>query len=256
MVERDETRDTGSSADLPRWRAGMRVRGGRVTHLVARVGWIVFGGAGIALAVVLAVVFGLNEDDPDYDFAAAFIGGLILFVPICGVITALVGLGSQFGARAWLRTAPPVVSREERKDQELAEQLDEAGLRATSHWARHYASCVRSVTGFHDIVQGLPGGAASEWFEEIGHTLDKQLAEALRLAKLGDSLEESSDSTRNLSPTAVRIDESLQAAVNAFSQTTERAAGIALELHGKSDFTRVRTQLDMLHQQAPQLHTL
>jgi|GEM_PF-6741634 len=255
MVGRDQTRNGAGSGDMPRWRAGMRVRGGRVTHLVARVGWLVFGVAGIVLGSVVAVLFGLNEDEPQYGFAAAFIGGLILFVPICTVFAVLVGLGAQFGSRAWLRTAPPVVSRQEREQQDLVAQVGKAGLRADTRWGRHYANCLRAVSRFHDIVRELPDSAAGTWFNDIGRTLDTQLAEALRLAKLGDNLTMGTTG-RNPSPTAVRIDASLQAAVTAFHGTTERAASIALELHGEADFTRVRSQLDMLQQQAPQLHQL
>lgn len=256
MVGRDRAGDAADTGDLPEWRAGMRTRGGRVTHTIARAGWMIFGGVGAALGVVLGVMFGVAEDDPDSGFVGMFIGGMIIFVPICAVVFVLVGFGAQFGLRAWLRTAPPVVSEEERKDDEMAAQVDEAGLRAESRWAEHYEHCLRSVAGFHDIVAALPADAAGEWFDDIGQKLDNQLAEALRLAKLGDSLEESNNSEQQLSPTAVRIDESLQTAMDAFAQTTERAASIALELHGDADFTRVRSQLDMLHQQAPQLHEL
>jgi len=255
MVARDRTGNGTQSGGQSQWQAGMQVRGGRVTHTLARVGWLVFGAAGIVLGGVVAVVFGLNEDDPDYGFAAAFLGGLILFVPICTVFTVLIGLGAQFGTRAWLRTAPPVVSQQQREQQELAAQLADAGVRPDSRWGQHYANCLRAVSGFHDLVRELPDNAAGDWFADIGRTLDGQLAEALRLAKLGESLTAGS-AGRNPSPTAVRIDQSLHAAVNAFNRTMERAASIALELHGEADFTRIRSQLDMLQQQAPQLHQL
>lgn len=255
MVERGRSGGADGSGGQPRWRAGMRTRGGRITHTIARAGWAVFGGIGIALGIVISVLYGVTDDDPEYGFAAAFIGGMVVFVPMAAVFFVLMGLGVQFGTRAWLRTAPPVVSEQERNDEELAARLDAVGLRAESRWAQHYEHCLRSVTGFHDIVAALPPGAASGWFEDIGRKLDSQLAEASRLAKLGEDLEQSSDAEpQQLSPTAVRIDGSLQVAVDAFTQTTERAAGIALELHGDADFTRVRSQLDMLQQQAPQLH--
>jgi hypothetical protein len=45
----------------------------------------------------------------------------------------------------------------------------------------------------------------------------------------------------------------LGAAEKAFAETTERAATIALDLRDESDFERVRAQLDMLAEQAPQL---
>src|SRR5699024_6202296 len=254
MVTQGRTGDVGDAAQLPQWRMGMRVRGGRITHTIARVGWVVFGALGIVLAGVFALLFGVTDDDPDIGFAPTVVGGMIVFLPLCVVPATLVGLGAQFGTRAWLRTAPRVVSQRERDEQELATQLDNAGLHSGTRWAGHYSRCLRAVSGFHDIVDELPEGAASEWFGDIGEQLDEQLAEALRLAKLGQSLTQSSESKRRLSPTAARVDRSLQQAGRAFDRTTERAANISLDLHGAADFTRVRAQLDMLHQQAPQLH--
>ena len=247
-------RGRAGGSDPSRRQAGKRTRGGRVTHVIARVGWLVFAAAGVALMLVLAVILGVLEDDPEYDFTSAFLGAMILFAPVGGVLFALVGLGAQFGTRAWLRSAPPVVSPEQHRDRELANQVAQAGLRAGSRWAEHYENCLRAVSGFRDIVEELPDNAAQEWFVGIGETLDQQLAAALRLAKLGDSLEASSDSGQSPSTTMRQVDESLQQAVDAFAQTTEQAASIALELHGGAEFTRVRSQLDMLQQQAPRLH--
>jgi len=254
MVTQGRTGDDGGAAQLPQWRMGMRVRGGRITHTIARVGWVVFGAVGIVLAGAFAVLFGVTDDDPEIGFAPTVIGGMIVFLPLCVVPATLVGLGAQYGARAWLRTAPRVVSQRDRDEQELAAQLDEAGLHGGTRWARHYTRCLRAVGGFHDIIDELPEGAASDWFGDIGERLDEQLAEALRLAKLGQSLTQSTAPRRQLSPTAARVDQSLQQAGKAFDRTTERAANISLDLHGAADFTRVRAQLDMLQQQAPQLH--
>lgn len=245
--------DTGQPGGVPAWQAGMRVRGGRVTHTVARAGWLAFAMVGAAIGVAVAAIYAASpgEHGADNSPAANFVGGMILFVPIGAVVFGLLGLAMQFTARAWLRTAPPKISRRERRAQVLAERLDEAGLRPSSTWARHYESCARSVMSFHDIVNGMAGGAARDWFTDVGSTLDSELAEALRLARLGDSLETSGDG--QLSPTASRTHELLKEAVTSFARTTDRAAGIALDLRDDSDFVRVRAQLDMLAQQAPQL---
>src|SRR5699024_11027605 len=180
MVTQGRTGDDGGAAQLPQWRMGMRVRGGRITHTIARVGWVVFGAVGIVLAGAFAVLFGVTDDDPEIGVAPTVIGGMIVFLPLCVVPATLVGLGAQYGARAWLRTAPRVVSQRDRDEQELAAQLDEAGLHGGTRWARHYTRCLRAVGGFHDIIDELPEGAASDWFGDIGERLDEQLAEALR----------------------------------------------------------------------------
>ncbi|WP_147263933.1 hypothetical protein [Prauserella sp. PE36] len=50
-----------------------------------------------------------------------------------------------------------------------------------------------------------------------------------------------------------KVAELLRAAETSFAETTERAAAIALGLRDDSDFVRVRAQLDMLAEQAPNL---
>jgi hypothetical protein len=102
-----------------------------------------------------------------------------------------------------------------------------------------------------------------DWFADIGETLNGELAEALRLAQLGESLEpddpdntadpDDTADTTETSETARRVLEQLQAAETAFAETTDRAATVALDLRHESDFVRVRTQLDVLAEQAPQL---
>src|SRR5699024_2725548 len=141
----------------------------------------------------------------------------------------------------------------EQKARTLADRVDEAGVRPASRWAQHYERCVRAVTGYHEIVCELPGGATKVWFEEVGQAWDEDLAEARQLARLGDSLEKSSNPEIGLSPAGSQAEEQLQAAVTAFEQTTAHAGQIVLNLRDESDFTHVQAQLDVLAKQTPQL---
>ncbi|MFD2398688.1 hypothetical protein ACFSVJ_20725 [Prauserella oleivorans] len=88
------------------WRTRMAVRGGPVTHAVARAGWAAFGIVGALLMVGVAVLWTLNPtaEGSDNAPAANFVGGLVVFVPIGALVAGAIGLGAQFLARAWLRT--------------------------------------------------------------------------------------------------------------------------------------------------------
>jgi hypothetical protein len=124
------------------------------------------------------------------------------------------------------------------------------GGRASGRWARSYETCARSVAAYHEVVATLPDGAGRDWLTGIGETLDEELSESLRLARLGESLEPDAD---ELDGTALQVLDRLRAAEKSFDETTERAAAIALELRDESDFGRVRAQLDMLAEQTPHL---
>ncbi|WP_459722740.1 hypothetical protein [Actinophytocola sp. KF-1] len=226
------------------WRARMAVRGGPITHALARAGWFVFAMLGAVVMVGVAVLYAANPGPRGADNSAAanFVGGLIVMVPIGAVIGALLGLPAQFAARMWLRN-PTEAERQ-------AARVPGHGLRPSGRWARSYETCARSVAAYHQVVATLPAGAGRDWLAGIGETLDEELAESLRLARLGESLD---DGDGELDGTAVRVLDRLRAAERSFDETTERAAAIALELRDDSDFVRVRAQLDMLAEQTPHL---
>jgi hypothetical protein len=94
-------------------------------------------------------------------------------------------------------------------------------------------------------------GAGRDWLAEIGVTLDRELGEARRLARLGENLEPDAPAEPN--ETTQRVLDRLRAAEQAFAETTDRAVTIALDLRDDSDFVRVRAQLDLLAEQAPRL---
>jgi len=230
------------------WRKRMAVRGGPVSHALARAGWLVAGTVGALAMVVLALLY---ASDPgaagaNNEFAANLVGGLIVMLPIGALLGGLLGLPVQFATRAWLCTPTPA---ERRAAREVAPAVPEHGLRAGGRWAQTYENCARSVAAFHAAVATLPQGAGRDWFDEIGTTLDDELAEALRLARLGEGLAPDGEP----SGTALTVADMLGAAEKAFAETTERAATIALDMRDESDFGRVRAQLDMLAEQAPQL---
>jgi hypothetical protein len=228
----------------------MVVRGGPVTHAVARAGWLVFALLGVVAMIVVAVFFAADPGD-DISTGAAFVGGLIVFIPIGAAIGALIGLPVQFAVRSWLRNPSPAERLAAREKEARAARLRASGLRPRGRWARSYRACAKSVTAYHAVLATLPDGAGRDWFAGIGETLDAELTEALRLAQVGESL----DPGGGVEPdgTALRALELLRAAETSFADTTERAAAIALDLRDGSDFVRVRAQLDMLAEQAPQL---
>jgi hypothetical protein len=239
--------------ELGNWRARMAVRGGALSHAVARAGWVMFAVLGAVLMIGLAVLYAVNPGDSGSDNAAAanFVGAAIVFAPIGAVLGGLVGLGAQFAVRSWLCTPTSAERVAIREAESHTARFVESGLRPSGRWARSFEKCTRSVTAFHAVAAMSPAGAGRAWFTGIGETLDGELSEALRLAKLGESLDTADGA--ELSETAQRIAGLLDAAEKSFAETTERAAAIALSLRDDSDFVRVRAQLDMLSEQAPQL---
>jgi hypothetical protein len=103
-------------------------------------------------------------------------------------------------------------------------------------------------------VATLSAGPGRDWLADIGTTLDAELAEALRLARLGESLEP--DELTGPGETVYQVLDRLRAAKQSFAETTERAAEIALDLRKHSDFVHVRAQLDVLAEQVPQLREM
>lgn len=227
----------------------MALKGGPISHAIARAGWFVFAMLGALAMVGVAVLYAANpgERAADNSVAANFVGGLIVMAPIGAVVGALIGLPAQFAARTWLRNPTEAERRAARAAQP---RLPSHGLRASGRWARSYEICERSVAAYHEVVATLSHGAGRDWLAGIGGTLDEELAESLRLARLGESLEPDDG---ELDGTALRVLDRLRDAERSFAETTERAAAIALELRDESDFVRVRAQLDMLAEQTPHL---
>lgn len=246
-----------STNDVPTlagtWRERMAVRGGRVSHALAASGWVVLGGLGAVCGLLVTLVYVLSGQEYGSSVAGRVIGGVILFVPAGFVLFAvLFGLPTQFAARAWLRTPSRVELDAARAAGADAPPAVPEGLREGSRWADVFAGCARSVTAFHTVVGTLEHGPAREWFTGVGRTLDRELDEALRLARLGQSLE---TADRPAGGTADEVAERLRQARAAFAETTERAAATALALGPRSDLAAVRAQLDMLAAQVPVLRS-
>ncbi|TKG59621.1 hypothetical protein [Prauserella endophytica] len=249
MNKRENQRPPGA-AD---WHARMALRGGPVTHALARAGALLFAFAGALVMLGVVVLYAANpgEEAMDNSVAANVVGGIVVFVPIGAVGLGLIGLAAQYAARSWLRTPTEAERRAARDAEARTARFAREGLRPEGRWARSFETCARSVTAFHAVVGTLPEGAARSWFADIGETLDGELSEALRLARLGESLQPGD--TGEPSAMSLKVAELLRAAETSFAETTERAAAIALGLRDDSDFVRVRAQLDMLAEQAPNL---
>lgn len=235
------------------WRERMAVRGGPVSHALAASGWVVFGLFGAVVGALVTVVYVLTGQEYSSDLAGRVIGGVLLFVPMGAVLFGLLfGLPTQYAARSWLRTPSRTELAAVRAARAAAPPDVPDGLRAGSRWAEVFAGCAGSVTAFHTVVRTLDDGPAREWFTGIGATLDRELDEALRLARVGEGLEASDGSGGG---TADEVAERLRQARAAFAETTDRAARTALDLGPRSDLTAVRAQLDMLAAQVPVLRS-
>lgn len=216
-------------------RARSPARAGPITQVLAEAGPLVCGILGLVVMAFLAALVGGS--------GTALLVGMALLVPIGVVGGAVAGKSAQSAARNRL-LAPPAAPP----------ALPEYGLRRLGRWERFYEACERSVATYHDVVATVPPGPGRDWLAGIGTTLDAELAEALRLAQLGESLEP--DELTPPGATVYKVLERLRSAKQSFAETTERAAAIALDLRRESDFVRVRAQLDTLAEQVPQLRAM
>ncbi|WP_145982651.1 MULTISPECIES: hypothetical protein [unclassified Pseudonocardia] len=234
------------------WRRRMAVRGGPVSHTLASYGWLVFLLVGVGVGIALGVTIGLTEvpEPGDPGPGVRVLAGAIAGMIFCAAPSVLfVGLPAQYLARSYLRSASPDERRAMQLAAENAPDALPAGLVAGSRWARAYEGCVGSVTAFHGIVRTVPDGPAKDWLHDIGRRLDTELAEALRTARLGESVESGAPG----GDVARSVGARLEVARTAFHDTTEHAASIALDLRADSGFEDVRAQLDQLTAQAPHL---
>ena len=216
---------------------------GPLTQVIAEAGWLVCGILGLVVMVLLAALVSSTPVD--------LLGTLSVLVPLGAAGGALGGTVAQSAARARLLGLPAGTGTQRHIAPETVQPMPGYGLRRHGRWERFYEACARSVATYHEVVDTVSDGPAREWLAGIGATLDAELAEALRLARLGESLEP--DDLTGPGETVYKVLERLRAAKTSFAETTERAAAIALDLRRDSDFVRVRAQLDMLAEQVPQL---
>jgi hypothetical protein len=214
---------------------------GPLTQVIAEAGWLVCGILGLVVMVLLAALVSSTPAD--------LLGTLSVLVPLGAVGGTLGGTVAQSAARARLLGLPAATQRHIAP--KTTQPTPVYGLRRHGRWERFYEACARSVATYHEVVATVSDGPARDWLAGIGATLDAELAEALRLARLGESLEP--DELTGPGATVYKVLERLRAAKTSFAETTERAAAIALDLRRDSDFVRVRAQLDMLAEQVPQL---
>jgi len=221
-------------------------RGGPVSQAFAQVGWQIGAVAGTVLMMFVAVL--IATSDP----VASLAGLLIALMPIGAGLGAGAGLMAQSTARQRSLGSSTTEPRTARLASAQA-AIQEHELRPLGRWARFYEACARSVATYHEVVGTTPTGPGRDWLANIGRTLDAELVEALRLARLGESLEP----TEGTAPgeTVYKVLNRLRTAKKSFAETTERAAAIALDLREDSNFVQVRAQLDMLAAQAPRLRS-
>lgn len=212
-------------------------RAGRATEVLAEAGRFVCGILGLVMMAFLAGLVGGS--------GVALLAWMAVLVPIGVVGGVVAGNAAQLAAQNRLLALPAAPARV------AIPAIPAYGLRRDGRWERFYEACARSVARYHDVVATVPHGAGRNWLADIGATLDAELAEALRLAQLGESLEP--DELTTPGETVYKVLERLRSAKHSFAETTERAAAIALDLRRESDFVHVRAQLDTLAEQVPQL---
>lgn len=238
---------TPRGQDDPRPRAV--VRGGPVTQAVAQAGTRIGAAVGMALMTLLSLL--LATPDP-VSIASSFLTWLLLLLPIGAGLGAGAGLMAQSAARQRLLD-PSATERRTARLTTAQAAIQEHELRPLGRWARFYEACARSVATYHEVVATVPSGPGRDWLADIGRTLDAELVEALRLARLGESLEPAEGTAPG--ETVYQVLNRLRAARTSFAETTERAGAIALDLREDSNFVQVRAQLDMLAAQAPRLRS-
>lgn len=215
------------------WSAERAVPPGAARRGPTPLNWIVRAVLGAVLMVLLGVLGSVRESE------------LLALIPLGIALGVLAGPTIRL-ARVRLTEPNAAVAVAPAVEPRPGPDLRPAGI-----WARTYLACVQSVTAYHRVVDTVPPGAGRDWLANIGVTLDRELAEALRLARLGETAHP--DDSVEPSETAQRVLDRLRTAEKAFADTTDRAVSIALDLRNESDFVHVRAQLDLLAEQAPRL---
>lgn len=219
------------------WRARMALRGGPLSHAIARAGWLVFAILGALVMVGVAALYAANPgaNAVSNGVGANFVGGLIVMMPIGAMLGGLIGLPAQFATRSWLAHA----DRGGAPDSPGRTGTDGAGREAGDGTAPAgplvtHLRVVREVGGALPQDHRDPaGGRGQSLVREIGTSLDEQLNEALRLARFAESL----DDGKEAPPT----------------KTARKVAALLSKAEKSFAGTQVRAQLDMLQTQSQTL---
>jgi hypothetical protein len=206
------------------------------------------------LGVVLTMIVAASGSVGVGEFVAMILSGAALGAVVGMWVRIIARARLGHSTTAGLNAAPAHVVATELEAARAAAApttIPHLGLRPTGRWARSYLACARSVAAYHAVVDSLPGGAGRDWLAGIGVSLDRELAEALRLARLGENVQPADSAEPNEG--AQRVLDLLRAAEKAFAETADRAVAIGLDLRAESDFVHVRAQLDLLAEQAPNL---
>ena len=238
---------------------------GKVSTLIARSGLQLGAFIGAVAFMLLAVIGGIGDDDPDRGVAATIAGFAIVLVPIGVVLGLVFGLLARSAARSWSSTwRPSAVDVRDRAHwpdhshrPDHSRSADGGGAPegiGAGLWADRYGRCAQSVRQFDAIVAACADSPGRDWLLGIAGDLSAELAEALRLARYGHALAPGGEWPAGSTPD--RIAERLGHAEAAFAAMAGRAGAIAMDLGVDSDFGRIRTQLAVLAQQAPNLRAL
>lgn len=247
LADDDSGRDGRLPARTADWRERTAIKGGPPAHLFARGGWA--AGAGLG-AVATPAAVALSGALAGSSAGAVLLALVVLF--LAGAVSgAVLGALAQQGVRSWLLAPTQEEQRAERKVQARAQRFDASDLASSSWWRQRFHSCSDSVEAFHQLVDATPTGQSRDWLADIGERLDDELAEALRLARLGDRLADQEQ--EEPSQERERLAERLREAEAAFAATLERASTIATGASGETGFSHLHAELDMLAEQAPQL---
>lgn len=187
-------------------------------------GGLFYGSACAALVAVVAVVLGENNSP---------VWLLALSIPVFGVIFGGVP-GLVVGTVVGLvrRAAQP-------------RPLPYAAPQPVDMWSVLVDRCAESTRRVAAAVTTVPESLARDWMERIAQDLKKELDDVRGIAQLGRAL----GAVDAQHPVYQR----LEAAVRDFTAFENQVATVALKMFDHPELDQVRTDLEFLEQQLPQL---
>lgn len=200
--------------------------------------WLRGGLIGFAIMLVL---WGLVEATDGYDDP---VGARVFATVFLGAVT---GLLPGFGIEMY-------ISRGKRLRQVLAQTPPQVTLPPPDDiWQRMLDQCQRSMRTVDEAVDVAPASAAKDWLVSLQGKMTTELGNAgslVRLARAEFPDEHGSGSAEAL---AHPLYGQLNQAVADFATSRERIVAIAAKLLHQPDLDQVRTDLDMLTQELPEL---
>lgn len=122
-------------------------------------------------------------------------------------------------------------------------------------WARLHHRAEASVQRFHAVSADIDDRSVRSWLGDVGKRLDDELVESRKLTDLGRRLDRAPDERGPRDPQVRPLWDRVVEAAEGFDNAAARAVAIRVSLADDDgpDLTDVKSQLDVLTQQLPQL---